>query len=76
MARFMVSMIPKVMGDMPRFSTMGRRMGERMMVAGILSMRQPTHSSRKLISSSKMILLSVTLSMPSAMRVGMRSIVK
>ena len=64
------------MGVMPRLVTMGSRMGDRMMVAGMLSMRQPTPSSSRLMSSSSKIRLSVTPRMAPAMRAGIFSMVR
>ena len=53
MARFTVIRIPNWMGLMPMPTTMGSRIGVRMTVDEMLSMKQPT-TSRKMLMASRM----------------------
>lgn len=61
MARLTTMMIPKWMADRPSSSATGSRMGESTIIAGVVSMKQPTNSSSRLMSSRIMMGLSEML---------------
>src|SRR5690606_6360726 len=63
--RFRVMTRPKWIGSMPSFSTSGNRMGTRMVMAAMVSMKQPTTRISRFASSRNTHLLCVTARMAS-----------
>ena len=63
-------MIPKWMGFTPSLVTIGSRMGVRIMMAALVSMKVPTIKSSTLMRSSTSILLLVSPRMASAIMTG------
>ncbi|MCY1310519.1 hypothetical protein D9M70_607180 [compost metagenome] len=63
--RFSVMIRPKWIGSMPSLSTMGSRIGTRMVMAAIVSMKQPTIRISTLAINRNTHLFCVTLRMPS-----------
>ena len=61
MPRFMTIMIPKWMGSIPKDWTTGRKIGVKIRTAGVMSMKQPTTSSTRLMMSRMTYLLLETL---------------
>lgn len=76
MARFMVNMMPKVMGLMPNFLQIGNRIGVKMMVAGMLSMNIPTRSRSRLMRRRMTNPFWLILVMNPAIFIGICSMVK
>lgn len=52
MAKFTIIMTPKCRGDTPTAVTIGRRIGVRMRMAGVVSMTMPT-KSRKIFTAMR-----------------------
>ena len=50
-ARFTTMMTPKWIGFIPMLSAIGSRIGDSTIIAGVVSMKQPTIRSSRLISS-------------------------
>ena len=61
MARFIVIMMPKETGSTPQDFAIGSKIGVKMIVAGMLSMKQPIISRKMFISRSRKIRLLVRL---------------
>jgi len=58
--KLIVSIIPNVIGDIPRLVTTGSKIGEMMIVAGMLSTNIPMISNARFIIIKRIYLLSVS----------------
>ena len=75
-ARFIVSIIPKVTGCIPMPVQIGSRIGVRIIVAGMLSTNMPTISRKMLIIKRISIAFPVSPSIPCAIIFGICAIVR
>ena len=60
-AKFTTMMIPKCTGLIPMEVATGKRIGASTMIAGVVSMKQPTNNNNTLINNKIKIALSVVL---------------
>ena len=60
MHRLSTMMMPKCRGEIPRLCAMGKKIGVKIRTAGVISIKIPTSSKIKLISSKIKIGLSVS----------------
>ena len=75
-AKFIVSIIPNVIGDIPKETAIGSKIGVSIIVAGILSINIPTSNKKILINRRTMKPLLLTDSINEAILAGICSIVK
>ena len=72
--RLKVIITPKCTGSTPSDSAIGRKIGVKMRMAGVMSMKKPTTSKIRLMVSRMMTLFSERARMASSMMMGMSAL--